>query len=151
MSPRRRTARSVVVLSAGAVLVAAVLLYAITRYAASGHGKGDLAIKDSFRVGHAAALVDQVPFLLPDATPGRSVDIYIQHDPGRPVEEGWLAFSAFAPGQTDRSCFLRYDEDDEVFRDPCTDAEFPPDGTGLTQYPTSVDDENRVHVDLGRP
>ena len=130
------------------VVVSGLLLWGVTVYASKGHGRGDLAIRDEFRVGSVAALVDRVPFLLPDATPGRSVDVYVQHDPGRPVDEGWLVFSAFALGQTDRSCFLRYEEDDDVFRDPCTGAEFPASGAGLRQYPTRVDDDDRLHVDL---
>ena len=132
-----------------AVVVGGVMVGAVTLYAARGHGKGQLEIKSSFSVGRASALVDQVPFLLPDATPGRSVDIYVQHDPGRPVEEGWLAFSALAPGQTDRECFVRYSADDEVFRDPCTGAEVPASGDGLTQYRTTVDDDGNVQVSVG--
>jgi hypothetical protein len=148
MSPRRRTGRARLVLSLVAVVVGGLMVWAVTLYAARGHGKGQLEIRDEFRVGHASALVDQVPFLLPDATPGRSVDIYVQHDPGAAVDTGWLAFSAYAPGQRDRECFLRYSEEDEVFRDPCTDEEFPPDGTGLTQYKVRVDDDDRVHISL---
>ena len=148
MSPRRRTARSRVVAAIAGVVVGGALLGGVTVYASRGNGKGDLAIRDEFRVGSMAALVDRVPFLLPDATPGRSVDVYVQHDPGRPADEGWLVFSALAPGQTDRECFLRWSEDDGVFRDPCTDETFPPDGTGLRQYPTRVDDDDRLYVDL---
>jgi len=149
MSPRRRTARARVVVAVVAVVLGGLLLWGVTVYAARGKGKGDLEIKSEFRVGHAAALVDQVPFLLPDATPGRSVDIYIQHDPGQPVDAGWLAFSARAPGQDDRRCNLVYSEEDEVFRDPCTDAEFPASGEGLTHYPTRLDDDDRLYVSLG--
>lgn len=100
-----------------------------------------------FSVGRTDEIVDRVPFLLPDASPSRSRDIYIQHlDDDE--DEGWLAFSAFAPGQTDRACFLRWSAADEVFRDPCTDAEHPSDGEGLTHYPVRVDDDGRLHVDL---
>jgi hypothetical protein len=84
---------------------------------------------------------DRVPFLLPDASPSRRRDIYIQH-----VEDEWLAFSAFAPGQDDRDCFLRWDGTAH-FTDPCTDEQFPANGAGLTQYPTRVDDD-RLYVDL---
>ena len=135
-------------LSAVAVAAAGALLWGVTVYAARGHGRGDLEIKDSFEVGRVSALVDRTPFLLPDATPGRSVDIYVQHDPGRPEDEGWLAFSALAPGQRDRDCFLRYSEEDDVFRDPCTGSEYPPSGDGLPRYPTRVDEDDRLFVDL---
>ena len=149
MSPWRRTARGRVVGALVAVALAGVLLWVVTVLISnrSVNPRGPFEA-DEFEVGHVEALVDRVPFLLPDASPSRRRDIYVQHDPGAADDEGWLAFSAFAPGQTDRECFLRWSAADEVFRDPCTDREFPPDGTGLDQYPTRVDDDNRLHVDL---
>lgn len=93
-----------------------------------------------------ASISDQVPFLLPDASPAQTRDIYIQHL-GDDEEEGWLAFSAFAPGQDDRDCFLRWRPDDDAFVDPCTGETYPPDGDGLASYPTRVSDD-RVYVDL---
>lgn len=99
--------------------------------------------QDEFSV-RIASISDQVPFLLPDASPRRSRDIYLQHV-GDAEDEGWLAFSALAPGQADRECFLRWDG--SGFEDPCTGETFPADGEGLTHYPTRVEDE-RVYVDL---
>ncbi len=101
--------------------------------------------QDEFSV-RIDSIVDQVPFLLPDASPSRTRDIYLQHVGGED-DEGWLAFSAFAPDQTERDCFLRWSAADEHFTDPCTDETFPADGDGLTQYPTRVEDD-RVYVDL---
>lgn len=131
-----------------ALVVAAVLLWLVTVLISNRTvtPRGPFAA-DEFIVGRTSALVDRVPFLLPDASPARARDIYVQHL-GRDEDEGWLAFSAFAPGQTDRECFLRWDDEASAFEDPCTGATFPPDGDGLTQYPTSVDDDGTLSVDL---
>ena len=148
MSPRRRTARSRVVAAIAAVVVAASLLWLLTVLISNRTvtPRGPFEA-DEFEVGRASALADRVPFLLADASPSRTRDIYVQHL-GADEEEGWLAFAAYAPGQTERDCFLRWSTADEEFRDPCTDETFPADGDGLTHYPTRVDDDGRVHVDL---
>ena len=99
---------------------------------------------DEFTVGRVASIADRVPFLLPDASPGHTRDIYVQHL-GSELDRGWLAFAALAPGQTDRSCFLRWTG--EHFEDPCTHATFPPNGTGLTKYATRVGN-GRLYVDV---
>ena len=103
--------------------------------------------QDAFEVGRVSRLARRVPFLLPDASPNRARDVYVQHL-GDDEEEGWLVFSALAPGQTDRECFLRWDERRESFRDPCEGTEFPADGTGLTQFPSDVSDDGTLTVDL---
>ena len=130
---------------AGAIAATAVL-WAATVYVSRGHGKGDLAPQQEFFLGRTEALVDRTPFLLPDASPSHSRDLYVQHL-GSDPDAGWLAFSALAPGQTDRECFLKASGDG--FRDPCTSATFPADGAGLTQYHVRVAD-GRVYVDLNR-
>lgn len=88
---------------------------------------------------------DRGPFLLADASPNRSLDVYVQHL-GDDPDEGWLAFLARAPGQDDRSCSLEWRVDE--FVDPCTGATFPADGTGLEQFSTRVRD-GAVYVDFG--
>lgn len=127
------------------MVVAAGLLWTTTAYVAGGHGKGDLAPQREFFLGKAAALIDRVPFLLPDASPSHSRDVYIQHT-GSLLGTGWLALGALAPGQTDRECFLVFRN--HRFEDPCTSKAYPADGTGLTSYPTRVDAKGRVYVDL---
>ena len=122
------------------------MLWVATVYVSNGHGKGDLAPQQEFFVGKTAALVDQTPFLLPDASPKHERDVYIQHL-GRNQATGWLALAARAPGQDDRSCHLQWR--DGRFEDPCTHATFPADGTGLTSYPTRVE-KGRLFVDLNR-
>ena len=94
----------------------------------------------------AAEIADAGPFLLPDASPDRSRDIYIQHL-GRSHRTRWLAFSARAPGQRDRACSLQWEGDE--FTDPCDGHRYPADGRGLTQYPTRIED-GKLYVDLGR-
>lgn len=144
MSPRRRTARVRVMAAIVGVVVALGLMWLLTVLISNRTvtPKGPFEQEEfSLRI---ASIEDQVPFLLPDASPSRSRDIYLQHL-ADDEDEGWLAFSAFAPGQDDRDCFLRWDG--EAFTDPCTDESFPADGDGLTQYPTRVED-GRVYVDL---
>jgi hypothetical protein len=143
MSPRRRTATARVWAAVLFVVLVGAMLWGTTVYVSRGHGKGQLAARAEFSV-RTAAIADDVPFLLPDASPARRRDVYIQHV-GRSEDEGWLAFSAYAPGQTRRDCHLRWTG--ARFEDPCTGAHFPPDGTGLTSYPTRVTD-GRLYVDL---
>ena len=144
MSPRRRTARSRIVAAVVGVALAAGLMWLLTVLISnrSVTPKGPFE-QTEFSVG-IASVADRVPFLLPDASPSRRRDIYIQHL-GADEEEGWLAFAAFAPGQVDRDCFLRWDG--TQFEDPCTGEVFPDDGAGLTPYDTRVDD-GRLYVDL---
>lgn len=92
----------------------------------------------------AAEIDDRGPFLLPDASPNRSRDVYVQHQgtsPGR----GWSAFAARAPGEDDRHCTLQWTGSE--FADPCSGTHFPPDGTGLRRYPTRVE-KGKVFVVL---
>lgn len=141
MSPRRRTARARVVAAVAGVVVAAGLMWLLTVLISNRTvtPQGPFA-ETEFSVG-IASVEDRVPFLLPDASPSRRRDIYIQL-----VGDSWLAFSAFAPGQDDRDCFLRWDGTAH-FTDPCTDEQFPANGAGLEQYPTRVVDD-RLYIDL---
>ena len=148
MSPRRRTARSKVVAAVLAAVIAAVMVWGTTVYVSRGHGRGQLASQREYSAGRvdslAAEIAERGPFLVADASPSQRRDIYIQHL-GADDGEGWLAVSAFAPDQTDRTCFLRWDG--SQFEDQCTDETFPADGTGLTQYHVRLDD-GRLYVDL---
>jgi hypothetical protein len=90
---------------------------------------------------------DGRPFLLADASPQRSRDIYIHHL-GDDETEGWYAFAARAPEQDDRACTLDWTGDG--FVDPCTGDGFPPDGEGLQQFRTRVED-GLLYVTLREP
>jgi hypothetical protein len=136
-----------VVLAVTGVVVAGALLWLVTVLISNRtvRPRGPFEAEE-FRVGHVSALVDRVPFLLPDASPSRSRDVWVQHL-GDDESSGWLVFAALAPGQSDRSCFLRWDGV-QHFTDPCTGDQFPADGSGLRQYATRIDDDDRLHVDL---
>jgi hypothetical protein len=93
----------------------------------------------------ASEIVDRGPFLLADASPNRSLDIYVQHLGNDPTT-GWSAFLARAPGQDDRKCTLTWDA--TRFTDPCGGATFPADGSGLRQFIVRVA-AGSLYVDFG--
>ena len=96
----------------------------------------------------AAAVERDGPIAIPDASPRRRRDLYLQHlGPG--PEEGWLAFSAQAPG-AERRCLLQWLPAERHFADPCSERRYPADGDGLTRYPTTVE-EGKLSVDLRGP
>ena len=96
----------------------------------------------------AAAVERDGPIAIPDASPRRERDLYLQHL-GESPEVGWLAFSAQAPG-AERRCLLQWLPVEEGFVDPCSSQRYPADGEGLVQYPTMVE-EGRLTVDLRQP
>ena len=134
------------------VLVAGLLFAIVVRVAstggtaksANGHG-----VPGQFTVGSASQLATSVaksgPFLFPDPQ-GRSRDIFVQHLGGNE----WVAFEARATGAP-RQCVLRWDQGARHFTDPCDGRIYPPDGTGLVAFPTTVNDKGRIVVDLGHP
>jgi len=65
---------------------------------------------------------------------------------GDDPETGWVAVLAIAPGT--EACIVDWDNDDGVFRD-CEATTYPPDGEGLDQFPTRVENDT-LFVDLGR-
>ncbi len=105
-----------------------------------------------FRAGQverlAAAIARDGPIAIPDASPDRARDIYLQHM-GEAPEVGWLAFAAQVLG-AERRCLLQWVPPDAEFRDPCSERRYPADGEGLTQYHTTVTD-GMLTVDLRSP
>lgn len=134
MSPKVRSA----LVAIGLFLLAAVLLVVfVLRLSSSPDAKVQLgdAVFEVGQVRKLAPLVDRDgPFLF-QALNGQR-DIYVQHL-GNDAATGWLAFEAHAPGQP-RTCQLVWRQAEGRFHDPCTQAVFPVDGKGLTQYPTEV-------------
>ncbi len=131
-------------------LVALVLLLVFVVKLASDSGGNTLG--DETFDANAAALAGQVsrngPILFPDLL-GRGRDIYIQHLSEDP-KLGWRAFRATVEG-ADRTCTLRWDPAERVFRDPCEPGRtYPADGEGLEQYHTSVQEPGKLVVDLKR-
>lgn len=127
-------------------LIGAMVLLSVL----STSGTVDVRFGDrEFWAGSTERLADEIddrgPYLLPDASPKRSLDIFVQHL-GDDPDEGWLAFLARSPGNDDRGCTLEWDGG--RFTDPCGDATYPPDGTGLEQFTTRVEDGS-LYVDFG--
>ena len=133
-----------------ALVLAGLMMVLAVQLLQEGRGTGQLSGRQRFDAGRvdrlSAEIADRGPFLVADASPNRRRDIYVQWL-GETEEVGWLAFSAFAPGQTDRSCFLVWDERSESFSDPCTGSTFDERGAGLEQFPVEVAD-GRLFVDL---
>ena len=139
------------VLGVVAVLFGVGLFAALALLGSSGQVDVRLG-DDEFQAGQVERLAANVardgPIAIPDASPERARDIYLQHLGDTP-EAGWLAFAAQAPG-ADRTCLLQWNASERVFVDPCSGQRFPADGEGLTQYPTTVS-EGVLSVDLRQP
>lgn len=144
-------ARRSVVIGVGAVVGAMAVFGGLALLAGSGQVDPRLG-DDVFTVGQVERLAANVerdgPIAIPDASPRRARDIYLQHL-GAADDEGWLAFSAQAPG-AERRCLLQWLPQDRQFADPCSDERYPADGEGLTSYPTTVED-GVLSVDLRSP
>lgn len=114
---------------------------------------GDVTIRlgderfDAGRVDRIAAEIDDRGPILYSDVAGGTRDMLLNHLSEDP-QSGWVAFEARRPG-AERDCALRWDPDRQVFAESsaCGGATFPPDGSGLQQYPVEVIDGNIV-VDL---
>ncbi len=132
----------------GAVLFAA-LVFALATSVLRSASESSATAPVEFDVGPAdqrrAVIERDGPLLFPDAL-NRDRDIYVQHLSG----VGWKVFEARPPGAP-RRCVLRWEGPAGRFVDPCTGAAYPADGAGLVSYPTRVDDDGRLRVDLRNP
>lgn len=151
MDTTRVRLRRPVIVGLGAVVAAVAVFGGLALLA--GSGEVDVRLGDDvFRAGQverlAAAIAREGPIAIPDASPQRARDIYLQHL-GETPEVGWLAFAAQAPGAV-RTCLLQWLPAEAEFVDPCSQQRYPADGEGLTQYPTTVE-EGVLTVDLRRP
>lgn len=149
--PQRRTRRT----SSWAVLTAVLgvlagfgLMYFIAGLA----GRGDIDLKlgdEVFEVGQverlSKAIAKDGPLLIPDASPNKTRDIYVQHLSDDPQND-WLAFAA-RPSGSPRECNLVWDAGAKNFLDPCGTNRFPGDGKGLTGYIVRVRD-NKLYVEI---
>ncbi len=116
-------------------------------------GQVDVRLGDDvFEAGQvdrlAANIARDGPIAIPDASPERARDLYLQHLGDTP-QVGWLAFAAQTPG-AERTCLLQWAAAVEEFVDPCSGRRYPADGDGLPQYPTTVTD-GVLSVDLRQP
>lgn len=153
--PRVRTPGRTRMVVGGAlfgVALAAVLVFFVVRFASQRPDDVNLGT-DRFEVGRAdvfARAIDRDgPILFKDPLTSRAGrEIYVQHL-GDDEDEGWLALDAYAPGAPrEERCILEWDADDDVFTDPCGDAEVPADGEGVRTYAGEVDDRGAVIIDL---
>jgi hypothetical protein len=148
---RTSTRREVtaVALALGGVLVAVLLGVAMLHLARGGDVKVHLG-SDVFNAGKvsriAPAIANEGPALYSDVA-GGSRDLILNHL-GTDPNAGWVAFSAREPGAA-RSCYVSWQADRKLFVDTCSGDTYPPDGTGLEQFPVSVQGGD-VIVDVNR-
>lgn len=149
-NPRRT--RMVVGAALFGVVLAAALVLLVVRFASQRPDDVNLG-NDRFEVGRADVFARAIerdgPILFKDpltSRPGR--EIYVQHL-GDDEDEGWFALDAYAPdAPRQERCILQWDADDDVFTDPCGDAEVPADGQSVRTYRGEVDDRGAVIIDL---
>lgn len=139
-----------VLLAVGAVVAGLLVGWLVLQLASSGQADVRLG-EDEFNAGFTEVLAraiadgDGQPLIFNDVS-GGDRDIYVQHV-GTDEATGWYAFETRVPGADD--CFAEWDADGGQFVSTCDDSvTFPPDGTGLTAYPTRVNEDGRLIVDL---
>jgi hypothetical protein len=152
-----RSTRSVVLavggLTFGIALALGLFVLALPQLEESGRVEvqlGDDVFKD-IRADEETVreIAERGPYLFSDVS-GGSRDVFVQHLGSDPTE-GWRVFDA-RPPDAGRDCTLVWVTDEEHFAfaepDRCGDETFPADGEGLKQYPTEVDDDENLIVDL---
>ncbi len=87
----------------------------------------------------------QGPLLLSDPL-GSKRSIYVQYLGGN----DWSTFDTSAPGAS-AGCLVEWHSTERAFVDRCSHQAYPADGTGLTSFPTRVDDDGKVLIDLRSP
>jgi hypothetical protein len=105
---------------------------------------------DTFRVGGAKTLkqrieTDGFPLLFQDLR-NKSIDIYVDHQKGKPFYEGWRAVEAHAPGAP-RRCQLEWTG--REYKDPCDGKTYPASGEGLRRFAAKAI-KGWVYVDFTR-
>jgi hypothetical protein len=150
---RRQRNRAVLAASVLGLAVAAAVTWLVIRYASS--HPDDVRIGDRlFEVGQASRLAGPIerqgPLLFKDPL-NRGRELYLQHL-GGDVQQGWLAFEAYAPeSPREPRCQLRWLQPARRFLDECSGRTYGADGGGLRSYPATVDDRGTVVVDLRSP
>ncbi|MCB1004670.1 MAG: hypothetical protein KDB35_10855 [Acidimicrobiales bacterium] len=142
-----------VVIAAVAVVLGLGMGWLVLQLASSGQADVRLG-DDEFNAGYTDVLLDALdegdglPLIFSDVS-GGDRDIYVVHV-GADADAGWFAFETRVPGR--EGCFAEWDADDGRFVASCDDGlTFPADGTGLTSYPTRVNEDRRLIVDLRAP
>lgn len=133
---RRAIAFAVVIIGGFAVFLTVLVL----RFATRPNADVNLG-SETFKVGRAAPLARRIeaenfPLLFQDPRDD-AVDLFITHSLSKNHLFGWRAFEAHAPNAP-RTCQLEWTG--RNFRDPCDEATYPADGTGLRQFTARVVD-----------
>lgn len=142
---RRAVALAVVLFGSLGVILTVLTLQVVTRPDA------DVNLgSDTFEVGGARTLerrirADDYPLLFQDLQ-NKTIDVFVDHQRGKPFYQGWRAVEAHAPGAP-RACQL--DWTGSGYEDPCTGATYPASGKGLRRFKTTVID-GVVTIDFTR-
>ena len=141
---RVKRSTTLLVTGVGGVLAAALLVGLMLLLLSSGNVKSRLGdpVYDAGNAKAFAHRADVQPVLLP-ALVGFERDILVSHIAG----DEWRAFEANPQGRG-RRCQVRWRTRTRDFRDPCTGAVYPLDGTGLKQYSATVNKAGRLIIDL---
>jgi hypothetical protein len=131
----------------GGLLAGLLVFLGVMRVIGSGDARSPGT--ERFVLGKAESLARTVarqgPLLLPDPL-GRGRNVWVQHLGG----SDWRTFDAHPPGAPSR-CVVAWEAGRRVFVDRCSGREHPPDGAGLVSFPTSVNEDGRVVIDLRSP
>ncbi len=125
-----------------------LLFVAVMSSISSGRARSQVGT-DLYVLGSAKSLGASVgshgPLLLSDPLGSRR-SIYVQHLGGK----DWRTFATNAPGAT-AGCLVVWQPTERAFVDQCSHQAYPSDGTGLTSFPTRVDNNGKVLIDLHTP
>ncbi len=145
--PRIVSGSAAILVAVAGVLAGFLVFLGVMNVIGSGRTRSEGT--ERFELGRAASLADTVarrgPLLLPDPL-GRGRDVWVQHLGG----SDWRTFDAHPPGAPSR-CVVEWEAARRVFVDRCSGREHPADGAGLVSFPTEVNEEGRVVIDLRSP
>lgn len=145
--------RQAILVGLGALMTLGTILFLVTQSGSlfgGGSSTGVEAGDPFYRPGKAADLAEFIqtngkPVALQDPV-GGDRDIWLNHV-GTDDATGWFAFGA-RPLTAPRQCSAQWDAVEQLFADSCNDTKYPPDGTGLPQFPVTVDSSGQVSIRL---
>ncbi|MDQ6798021.1 MAG: hypothetical protein M3011_08375 [Actinomycetota bacterium] len=139
---------AVLLVTVGGLIVGVLLFVAVMNSISAGRARREVGT-NLYVLGSAkslgAAIDKQGPLLLSDPLGSRR-SIYVQHLGGN----DWRTFDTRPPGSSSE-CLVVWQATERAFVDGCSHQAYPADGTGLTTFPTKVNDDGRVLIDLHSP
>src|SRR4051812_866397 len=145
---RPKSGRAIIIPGLAGVAAGILVFLGISALVGSGKAESHLG-KDVFVVGKAknqAQFVDRHgPLLFADPLE-KGRDIYLAHL----GESRWAAFEVHPPNQP-KSCTVKWQDNERVFKDSCTGRTYPIDGAGLVRYNAYVQKNGDLVVDLRKP